>query len=170
MKKFNTKTLILMALFASISIVLARFMVIWLTNSARISFGNIPVMLAGLLLGPLAGGFTGAVADIVGATLFSGLGWYPPLTLPVILAGIIPALLKVFFLKEITILRVYIIVFVTNIIISMGLTTWLLSGLYGTGFLQLLVVRAPLSLAVTAIEGLVVYILYKRLNNIIRTC
>ena len=167
MKKLNTITLILMALFASISIVLTRFMVIWLTNSVRISFGNIPVILASLLFGPLAGGFTGAVADIVGAALFSGLGWYPPLTLPVVLAGIIPSLLKPIFLKKVTIWRIYIVVLLTNILISMGLTTWLLSGLYGTGFFQLLAVRAPLSLAVTIVEGLAVYILYRRLVKII---
>lgn len=163
MKRLNTKTFILMALFASISIVLARFMVIWLTNSARISFGNIPIMLASLMFGPLAGGLTGAVADIVGSVLFSGLGWYPPITIPVVLAGVIPALLKPIFLKEVTIGRIYLIVILTNIVLSIGLTTWLLSGLYGTGYLELLAIRAPLTLAVTVVEGLVVYILYKRL-------
>jgi ECF transporter S component (folate family) len=165
MKKINTKTLILMALFAAISIVLARFMVVWLTNSVRISFGNIPIILASLLLGPVAGGLTGAVADIVGATLFSGLGWYPPITIPVVLTGIIPGLLKQVFLKEITIWRVYAVILLSNIITSIGLTTWLLSGLYGTGYLELLVLRAPVSLAVTIVEGLVVYILYKRLSK-----
>lgn len=168
MKKFNTKTLILMALFAAISIILARFMVIWLTNSVRISFGGIPILLAGLLLGPIAGGFTGAVADIVGATLFSPFPWYPPLTLPAVLVGILPGLLKPLLLKEVRLWRVYLIIFLTNIVTSIGLTTWLLSGLYGTGYFQLLVVRAPISLAVAVVEGLVVYILYVRLNKELR--
>ncbi|GAB1476028.1 hypothetical protein MASR2M70_08600 [Bacillota bacterium] len=167
MKRINTKTLIMMALFAAISIILARFMVIWLTNSVRISFGNIPVMLAGLLFGPLAGGLTGAVADILGASLFSGYGWYPPLTIPVVLAGIIPALLKPVLLKKVTIWRIYLVLAITNVIISIGLTTWLLTGLYGTGFLELLAVRAPISLAVTVVEGLAVYILYDRLRKIL---
>ena len=87
MKKFSTKTLILMALFAAISIILARFMVIWITQSVRISFGNIPIILASLLLGPIAGGFTGEVADIVGASYFSPFHWYPPLTIAPILVG-----------------------------------------------------------------------------------
>lgn len=163
MKKFDLKTLIIMALFAAISIVLTRFMVIWLTNSVRISFGSIPIMLAGMLFGPVAGGFTGAVADIVGSTLFSGMGWYPPITIPAILSGIIPALLKPVLLKKITIWRVYAVILLSNLVTSIGLTTWLLSGLYGTGYFELLVVRAPITAAVTIIEGLVVYVLYKRL-------
>lgn len=165
MKKINTKTLVLISLFAAASIVLARFFVIWLTNSARISFGNIPIILAGLLFGPLAGAFTGAVADIMGAALFSPLGWYPPITLPVILTGIIPALLKPILLKKLTLVRIYGIIIVSNIITGIGLTTWLLSGLYGTGYFELLPIRVPLSLLVTAIEGPVVYLLYKRLSK-----
>lgn len=165
MGKLNTKTLIMMALFAAISIILARFMVIWLTNSVRISFGNIPIMLAGMLFGPLAGGLTGAVADILGASVFSGYGWYPPLTIPVVLAGIIPALLKPVFLKKVNIWRIYLVVTITNIVVSIGLTTLLLSGLYGTGFFELLVVRAPISLVVTIVEGLAIYILYGRLKK-----
>lgn len=165
MGKLNTKTLIMMALFAAISIILARFMVIWLTNSVRISFGNIPIMLAGMLFGPLAGGLTGAVADILGASVFSGYGWYPPLTIPVVLAEIIPALLKPVFLKKVNIWRIYLVVTITNIVVSIGLTTLLLSGLYGTGFFELLVVRAPISLVVTIVEGLAIYILYGRLKK-----
>ncbi|MGI6734134.1 MAG: folate family ECF transporter S component [Anaerovoracaceae bacterium] len=165
MKKFNTKTLILMALFAAISIILSRFMVIWLTQSARISFGSIPILLASLLLGPVAGGFTGAVADIVGATLFSPFPWYPPLTIPPILVGVLPALLKPLLLKEIRIWRIYVIIFITNLVTSIGLTTWLLSGLYGTGYLELLVLRAPIAIVVTVLEGLIVYLLYKRLDK-----
>ncbi|MFA7661152.1 MAG: hypothetical protein WCX60_08165, partial [Anaerovoracaceae bacterium] len=63
---------------------------------------------------------------------------------------------------------VYLIIFLTNLVTSIGLTTWLLSGLYGTGYFQLLVVRAPISLAVAVVEGLVVYILYVRLNKELR--
>lgn len=154
-----------MALFAAISIILARFMVIWLTQSVRISFGSIPILLAGLLLGPVAGGFAGAVADIVGATLFSPFPWYPPLTLPAVLVGVLPGLLKPLLLKEVRLWRIYLVIFLTNIVTSIGLTTWLLSGLYGTGYLELLALRAPVSFAVAIVEGLIVYILYIRLNK-----
>jgi hypothetical protein len=45
------------------------------------------------------------------------------------------------------------------------LTTYLLSKLYGTGYLELLTIRAPIAFAVSIVEGIVVYILYKRLRN-----
>lgn len=165
MKKRNTKTLVLMALFAAISIILARFLVIWLSNSVRISFGNIPILLASLLLGPVAGGLTGAVADILGAALFSPFGYYPPLTIPPVLVGVLPALLKPALLKGVKLWRIYLIILITDLITGIGLTTYILSGMYGTGYLELLTVRAPIALAVSVIEGLVVYILYKRLNE-----
>lgn len=165
MKKINTRTLMLMALFAAISIILTRFLVVYLSSSARISFGNIPIILASLLLGPLAGGLTAAIADILGALLFSPLSWYPPLTIPPVLVGILPALLKPYILKEINFIRVYILILITDIIASIGLSTFLLSRLYGTGYLELLVVRAPLALAISIAEAIVVSILYKRLND-----
>ena len=154
-----------MALFAAISIILARFMVIWITQSVRISFGNIPIILASLLLGPVAGGFTGAVADIVGASFFSPFPWYPPLTISPILAGVLPALLKPLLLKRISLLRVYAIILITNLATSIGLTTLLLSQLYGTGYWELLAARAPVALIVTVVEGLLVYLLYRRISR-----
>jgi riboflavin transporter len=165
MKKMNTKTLVLMALFAAISIILARFFVIYLSNSARISFGNIPILLASLLLGPFAGALTAAVADILGSLLFSPLSWYPPLTIPPIIVGALPALLKPILLKEVSFWRIYLVIIITDLLASLGLTNYLLSGLYGTGYFELLTIRAPIALGISIVEGIVVYILYKRLNK-----
>lgn len=165
MKRQSTRTLVLMALLAAISIILTRFLGFYLTNSVRISFGSIPIMLASLLLGPLAGGFTGAVADILGATLFSAFGYYPPLTIPPVIIGILPALLKPALLRKVSFLRMYLIILITDLIAGIGVTTYILSHMYGTGFLELLVVRAPIALAVSIAEGIVVYGLYKRLQK-----
>ena len=72
--KINTKKILLLALFAAISIIFTRFLSFYLpiiaVNSVRISLGNIPIALAGLLLGPFAGAATGIVADVVGTTMF----------------------------------------------------------------------------------------------------
>ncbi len=166
MKKQSTKTLMLMALFAAISIVLTRFLGFYLTNSIRISFGGIPIILASLLFGPIAGGFTGLVADILGATLFSPLGYFPPLTIPPVILGILPALLKPALLNKITFIRMYIVILITDIIAGIAITTYILSHMYGTGFFELLTVRTPVALAVSVVEGIIIYGLYKRLRNI----
>ena len=116
MKKINNKSLVIMALFAAISIILARFLVVYLSSSVRISFGNIPIILVSLLLGPVAGGLTAAVADILGALLFSPLSWYPPLTIPPVIVGILPAVLKPVLLKKINFWRTYLIILITDLI------------------------------------------------------
>ena len=165
MKRINTRALVLIALFAAISIILTRFLVIYLSDSVRISFGMIPVILASLLLGPIAGAFTGGVADILGSVLFSPLGWYPPLTISPIIVGILPALLKPFILKKVSLSRMALIILFSEFLVSMTVTTYLLSGLYGTGYLSLLAVRAPVAIAVSAVDAVLVYILYKRLKK-----
>lgn len=165
MKRINTRALVLIALFAAISIVLTRFLVVYLSNSVRISFGMIPVILASLLLGPLAGAFTGGVADILGSVLFSPLGWYPPLTISPVLIGILPALLKPLILKKVSIARIALIILLSEFLTSMTVTTYLLSGLYGTPYLDLLAVRAPIALAVSAVETVLIFVLYKRLKR-----
>ena len=167
MKRFHTKTLVLMALLAAISIVLTRFLVVYLSSSVRISFGNIPILLASLLLGPVAGGFTGAVADLLGATLFSPFGYYPPLTLPPVLVGVLPALFKPILLNKISFWRIYLIIVLTDLVASIGLTNYLLSHMYGTGYLALLAARGPVAILVSIAEGVTVYILYKRLHHTI---
>ena len=165
MKRINTRALVLIALFAAISIVLTRFLVVYLSNSVRISFGMIPVILASLLLGPLAGAFTGGVADILGSVLFSPLGWYPPLTISPVLIGILPALLKPLILKKVSIVRIALIILLSEFLTSMTVTTYLLSGLYGTPYLDLLAVRAPIALAISAVETVLIFVLYKRLRK-----
>ena len=165
MKKISTRNMVLMALLVAVSIVLTRFLVIYLTNTIRVSFGGIPIILASLLLGPVAGGITGAVADILGASLFSPFGYYPPLTLPPVIVGILPALLKPWLLKEVRYWRILVIVLITDLVAQIGVTTYLLAGMYGTGFMELLVVRLPVSLAIAVVESILVYGLYKRLPS-----
>lgn len=164
MKKISTRNLVLMALLAAVSIVLTRLLGFYLTNTIRISFGSIPIILASLLLGPAAGAITGAVADVVGASLFSPFGYYPPLTIPPVLLGLLPGLLKPVLLKELKLWRMYVLVLICDLVAGAAVTTFLLAGMYGTTFLALLPVRLPVVLAVSVVEALAVFVLYKRLR------
>jgi len=60
----------------------------------RLSFGEVPIILAGLLFGPAAGGAVGALADLIGYPInpFGG-PYFPPLTLTSALHGILPPLI-----------------------------------------------------------------------------
>lgn len=153
--KFTTRTLVLSALLAAMSIVLARFCVIWITPSVRVNFGNIPVMLAGLMLGPVAGALVGAVADIVGSTVLSPYGWYAPLSVGPALIGLIAALPRGRVRKNPKYTRVLAVTLISNVIASMAYTTWILSGYNGTPFPALIAVRVPLYVGISLVEAAV---------------
>ena len=78
---FSTRNLILMAALIAMQIILARFLSIQASDILRISFESVPIVLAGMWLGPLSGAIVALIADILG-TVLSGYGiWFPPLHL-----------------------------------------------------------------------------------------
>ena len=95
---FSTHNLVMMAALAAMQIILARFLGIQVSDTLRLSFESIPVVLAGLWLGPVCGGIVGFVADTIG-TLISGLTWFPPLALNPIMEGVVAGLLAKYFIR-----------------------------------------------------------------------
>ena len=89
---FSTRNLILMAALIAMQIILARFLSIQASDILRISFESVPIVLAGMWLGPLSGAIVALIADILG-TVLSGYGiWFPPIALGPILVGAISGL------------------------------------------------------------------------------
>ena len=62
----NTKVLTVSALLVAMSIVLGKMLAFNIGNSIRISFENLPLLMAGIFFGPFVGGAVAACADIVG--------------------------------------------------------------------------------------------------------
>ena len=87
------KTLAVCAMLAALSVILARLIVPMPNAFTRFSIEAVPIFIAGVLFGPLAGGAVGFVADLVGC-LFSGYGYNPLFCVPPILYGMLPALLR----------------------------------------------------------------------------
>lgn len=170
--KFTTKNMLLLALFAAISIILTRFLSFYLpilaVNTVRISLGNIPIVLAGLLLGPLAGAATGIVADVIGAVFLSPLGYFPGFTLTACLVGFIPGLLKPRFSNSLKFSSILIIVYITEIITSILLNTLWLHMTMGVNYFALLIPRAGITIVMAFLYSWIIYVLYKRLNQEIR--
>ena len=88
---FSPRRLALLAMLTAASIVLSRLCVIYLTPTLRVEFGNLPIFLAGLFLGPASGVIVGGLADVLGATL-SGVVYCPPLTLAAMFIGLLAGL------------------------------------------------------------------------------
>lgn len=159
MKTRTTRTLVSLALLCAMEIILARFCVIWITNSIKITFEAIPILLAGLLFGPVAGALVGAASDILGSAFLSGLGWMPTLTLTPLLLGLLPGLLRPILLRKPTLPRLFAVTGPGFVLGSMIWTTCWLSVLYGTPLTALLAVRIPLYCVIGVLDTLVVYFL-----------
>ena len=87
----------LAGLFVATSIIMARFfagdILIGGLSVLRISFGQVPIFISGILLGPVYGAITGALADVLGY-LVKPLGpYFPGFTINGALGGLIPGLL-----------------------------------------------------------------------------
>ena len=92
-RTMTTKTLAYCALLAALSVVLARFIIPMPNVTTRFSIEAVPIYLAGMLFGPMAGALVGFSADLVGC-LFSGYGYNPLFCLPPILYGVFGGLLR----------------------------------------------------------------------------
>lgn len=100
----NTKTLASCALLVALNVVLARLMGLMPSASSRFSIEAVPLFLAGMFFGPVAGGMVGFSADFVGC-LFSTYGYNPIFCIPPILYGVFGGLFRHFIGKKLSVIR-----------------------------------------------------------------
>ena len=81
--------LVTIAMLLALEIVLSRFLSIQ-TPVTRIGFGFIPLVIAGILFGPVPAAIVAGLADVLGALLFPVGTYYPPLTITSVLASLYP--------------------------------------------------------------------------------
>lgn len=103
-RSMTTKTLAYCALLAALSVVLARLIIPMPNVSTRFSIEAVPIFLAGMLFGPMAGGLVGFCADFVGC-LFSGYGYNPLFCVPPILYGVFGGVFRYYLGKQVSIPR-----------------------------------------------------------------
>ena len=89
----DTYALTVCALLTALSVVLARLLTIIPSEVSRFSLEAVPILLAGLLFGPLPGAAVGFAADFIGC-LFSPFGYNPIFCLPPILYGLWAGLVR----------------------------------------------------------------------------
>ena len=87
----SLKILVAAAFLAAMSMVFGKFLAIPLGDVLRFSFENTPIILAGVIFGPLVGGAVGCVADLVGCVAV-GYTINPIVTIGAALIGIISGL------------------------------------------------------------------------------
>jgi ECF transporter S component (folate family) len=160
--KLDAKLAANVGVLTAVSIVLTRFFGVIVpiagANALRLSFGEAPIMLAGVLFGPEGGALAGVAADLVGFLINSfGGPYHPGLTLSMGLTGLIPGLLLHSKRNELTVLQVGLIVLLTDLITGVLLNTLWLSQMFGGGFFELLGMRLVARLLTVPLYTVTVY-------------
>lgn len=131
----------------------------------RISFGDIPIILSGLLFGPLSGALAGVVSDVIGAVFLSPYGYFPGFTLSAALTGAIPPLVLMLFKnKDLKVSHIFISLLITDVITSFFLNTLWLNMMTGKAFLVLLPPRLIARAILLPITTSLIYILNKKVK------
>ena len=88
----DVRSITLLALFAAMSIVLGKMLAFNIGPTIRISFENLPILMAGIFLGAPAGMVTGILADIIGC-LIVGYSINPIITVGAASIGLVSGLI-----------------------------------------------------------------------------
>lgn len=165
MKKYSLRVPVTAALLAALSIVLGKFAAISIGDTIRISFENLPLILASVILGPLWGMGSAVCADLLGCVL-RGYGIIPLITFAQAMMGLVPGLFTRLVFRRTSAPAVAASVMLSHVICSMGIKTAALHFSYGSPFLPLLGSRVLLYLAIGAAEAYICAMLVR--NSVVR--
>ena len=152
-----THRLVLMAMFAAVQIVLSRFLSINLWN-LKIGFSFIPVVIAGILLGPVSAGLVGLVSDVIGATLFPIGTFFPGFSLTSFITSFGYGC---FLYKNQSMKNIVAAVLFSEIVGTIFLNTLWISMLYGTPFVAVLIPRIAQAVGMSVVKILCIRVMVK---------
>ena len=151
------------SLMVAISIVCGKYLAIPGGDVLRFSFENLPIMMAGMLFGPVMGMAVGVVADLVGCVLV-GYTINPLITFGAAAIGLASGLVWMS-LKRIHSLsyrwKIGVSVFAAHLFGSVLIKTFGLAAYYAFPVWELMLWRLLNYIIVGAIEGMLLYILLK---------
>ena len=162
----NARALCFAAMLAAMSLLLGKFLQIPnpFSQVIRISFENLPILLAGITMGPLAGAMTGAVADLLGCVLY-GYDVNPIVTLGAVTVGAVAGILANYVLRRPLLPRVILAVAGAHLCGSVlvktaGLAAWYLAS-FQMGFWELVAWRALTYTLIAMAECAIMYLLLR---------
>lgn len=165
--KNYVRNLVLMAIFAALSIILTRYLSLMLMGgTVRLGFGSIPIIFSGMVLGPVAGGIVGVVSDLLGILLSPQGQFHPGFTLSAALTGIIPGLVVMLMKNRKSLLTISVANISVYVLVSLVLNTLWLSQLYGKAFIALLPSRALFQGIVTVASIILIKVLIRTTDSL----
>ena len=166
MKKRSTVSPILRiciaAMLVAMSVVIGTFCktyLNWFGGMVRITFENLPIIIAGLLFGPVVGAVTGAVSDLL-SYLLSPQVYMPNfvVTFGAALMGAIPGIISRFIIKKRSVPQVLVSTVASHIIGSLTVKTIGLISVFGWGVL----LRIPVYLFICAVECVILFFMFRK--------
>jgi len=164
-KKSNTvislQSLTLGAMLTAVSIVVGIFCKNFLNfgnGLFRITFENFPIILSGLLFGPVVGAIVGAASDMLSYILSTQTFAISPIvTLGAASIGAVSGIVSRFFSKKNSATKVFVSAGTAHFVGSIVIKSFGLYAYYGSAVL----VRIPLYFLITILESLIIIIMYR---------
>lgn len=153
----KTHMLVIMAALIAIQIVLSRVFSINAWN-IKIGFGFVPIVMAGILFGPVPAAAVGALSDFLGAVLLPIGPYFPGFTLTAALTGMVYGLLLH---EKQSGLRILGAEAVVQFVLSLLINTFWISLLYGSPFGPLFQTRVVQCAILAPVEFVVIDVLAK---------
>jgi riboflavin transporter len=171
MKK-TTYKIVVSGLLIAISIVLTRLFSFTFPvlnfPASRLSIGFVPIILAGILLGPVWGIAVGALADAIGFVISSAgqsLPYSPLITVVSALVGLLSFFVYYIFIKIPKGLRISLTISITLIICSMFLQPMALSQLTGIPYWAMFSGRLLVNLVSIPVYCVLIYYIIRGLER-----
>ena len=164
----KTNKLIALALLVATNIILTRFLSFYIpifgANAVRAGLGHVPIILSGILFGPVAGAMVGVVGDVLGTLLFSPFPYFPGFTLSAALIGIISGLLiKLVEKQPVGFIQMLGLVYVAELPTSVFMNTKFISMISGVPYAYLLLPRVATTAVLVIGYSIILFVLYKQL-------
>ncbi len=164
LRRFDTVTVTVAAMLTAISIVIGIFCKNFLNFGGglfRVTFENLPIILSGIMYGPVVGGMVGVATDLVSYLLSSQI--YPPnliVTLGCATVGITSGVVSRYIIKTPGKKQIIVSGALAHVIGSMIIKPIGLYTFYGIYVL----VRIPLYMIIATIEIVIICLLYNNSN------
>ena len=161
--RFTPRMLSVMGVLIALEIVIAQFITFRPSQSIKLSLDFIPIVIAGILYGPLPALIISVLADILGAFLFPVGPYFPGFTVTAALTGLLyGALLR----EKQTMPRAAAAVGVQQWGLSLGLNNFWLHVLYGMPYLATLLGRLVQVAIMTVIQILFIPVIARTLQAV----
>ena len=160
--RISVRLMVMVAILTAMQIVLSRFLSYSIWNQ-KIGFAFVPVVLAGMLFGPLAGALVGGLSDFIGAILFPIGAYFPGFTLTAALTG---AVFGWLLYKRQNLGRVCIAVLFNQLVLGLVVNSFWIAVLYGSSYVGLLGSRLIQYAIMVPVEIVVTWVLIKALQPV----